>query len=143
MAESDKKISQFGSSNTFPIGSLILASLEDQQSESGYSSFKIESSVVASQMLGAYGFPLVLTKTTSKNVLGALNEISFTELTATLAAGETTLTINSEKILTTSTIDIYCDVYGIAPESVTVATGSITMTFEARESALGVKVRVY
>ena len=143
MAELDRKISQLDSASTFPIGSLIVASIEDQQSESGYTSANVESSVIASQMLGSYGFPLVLTKTTSKNVLGAINEIAFKEVSGTLSAGSTSITLSDASILTTSTFDIFTDVYGVAPESVTVATGSITMTFEAQESALGVKVRVY
>lgn len=64
------------------------------------------------------------------------------EATGTLTAGQTSLTIQNANILTTSTIDVYTDVYGISPESVTVATGSVTLTFEAQASDLGVKVKV-
>ena len=64
------------------------------------------------------------------------------ELTATLTAGSTSLTISDNSILTTSTIDVYTDTYGISPETVTVATGSVTLTFEAQASDLGVKVKV-
>lgn len=65
------------------------------------------------------------------------------EVTGTLIAGQTSLTISDNSILTTSTIDVYTDTYGISPESITVATGSVTLTFEAQASDLGVKVRVY
>ena len=143
MAENDKKISQFGSSNTFPIGSLILASLEDQNSESGYSSFKIESSVVASQMLGAYGFPLALTKTAAKTILGALEEIAYKTLTGTLTAGQTSVTISDAAITTTSDFVILYDKYSIAADDVTVTTGSMTFTFsEALSTDLHIKVRI-
>lgn len=62
------------------------------------------------------------------------------ELTDTLAVGSTSITISDASILTTSTIDIYTDVYGVNPTAVTVATGSVTLTFEAQQAALGVKV---
>lgn len=141
MAESDKKISQLDAAASVPIGTLFVASLDD--GNSGYVSKKVDSSLLASEVLSSYTWPLALTKTSSKNVLGALQEISYKEVTGSLSAGSTSITLSDASILTTSTFDIFTDVYGVAPESVTVATGSITMTFEAQESALGVKVRVY
>ena len=141
MAESDKKISQLDAAASVPIGTLFVASLDD--GNSGYVSKKVDSSLLASEVLSSYTWPLALTKTSSKNVLGALHEISYKEVTGSLSAGSTSITLSDASILTTSTFDIFTDVYGVAPESVTVASGSITMTFEAQESALGVKVRVY
>ena len=141
MAESDKKISQLDAASAIPIGTLFVASLDD--GNSGYISKKVDSSVLASDVLSSYTWPLALTKTSSKNVLGALNEIAYKELTGTLTAGSTSLVISDASITTSSTIDIFADVYGVSPESVTVATGSVTMTWEARESDLSVKVRVY
>ena len=141
MAESDKKISQLDAAASVPIGTLFVASLDD--GNSGYVSKKVDSSLLASEVLSSYTWPLALTKTSSKNVLGALQEISYKEVTGSLSAGSTSITLSDASILTTSTFDIFTDVYGVAPESVTVASGSITMTFEAQESALGVKVRVY
>ena len=64
------------------------------------------------------------------------------EATGTLIAGQTSLTIQDANILTTSTIDVYTDTYGISPETVTVTTGSVTLTFEAQANDLGVKVKV-
>ena len=141
MAESDKKISQLDAAASVPIGTLFVASLDD--GNSGYVSKKVDSSLLASEVLSSYTWPLALTKTSSKNVLGALHEISYKEVTGSLSAGSTSITLSDASITTTSTFDIFTDVYGVAPESVTVATGSITMTFEAQESTLGVKVRVY
>lgn len=64
------------------------------------------------------------------------------ELTGTLEAGSTTLTLSNSAITTSSVIDVYTDKYGISPTDVTVSSGSIVLTFDAQSSALSVKVRV-
>ncbi len=68
---------------------------------------------------------------------------TFTEVTGGLLAGNTTLQLASESITTSSTIDIFTDTYGVNPVSVTVATGSITLVFEAQPVGIQVKVRVW
>lgn len=73
----------------------------------------------------------------------ALAPAGFTELTATLPAGSFILIISDASITTSSTFDIFTEKYGLSPESVTVSSGSISMTFEAQDSNIGVKVRVY
>lgn len=146
MAESDKKISQLDLAVSFPVGALIVASLEDEHSASGYASFKVPSELLASEILSSYSWPLLL-NTTSKSVTGAINELNGkvyqVELSATLSAGSTTIGFLDAAITTSSVIDIYTDKWGVNPESVTVSTGSVTLTFEAQASDLGVKVRVY
>ena len=131
MAESDKKISQLDLAVSFPVGSLIVAS--------------VPSELLASELLSSYSWPLLL-NTTSKNVTGAINELNGkvykSEVTGKLLAGQTTISFLSASITTSSIIDIYTDVWGINPETVTVSTGSVSMTFEAQASDLGVKVRV-
>ena len=145
MAESDKKISQLDLAVSFPVGSLVVASLEDDHSESGYASFKVPSELMASQILSVYSWPLLL-NTTSKNVTGAINELNGkvyeVDISGTLFAGSTSIGFLDAAITTSSVIDIYTDKYGVSPESVTVSTGRIDMTFEAQASDLGVKVRV-
>lgn len=138
MAELDRSLSQMDATTTIPIGSLFFVSVEDQQSTSGYASKKITSENVGNQLLTAYNFNSL--NTTSKNVIGAVNELKGTELTAVLSAGSTTVTISNAAILTTSTIDIYVDKYGISPEDVTVTTGQIVLTFAEQENNLNVKV---
>ena len=64
------------------------------------------------------------------------------DLTGTLTAGNTTLTLTDSSITTSSTIDIYTSVYGISPTNVTVITGSITLTFAAQAIDVDVKVVV-
>jgi len=138
MAQIDRSISGFSAATEIPAGSLFFVSIEDQESESGYSSFKITSQNVAGQILSAYTISAL--NTTSKNVVGAVNELKGTEMTATLLAGQTTITFLSPAITTSSTIDIYTDKFGVSPEDVTVTTGQVTIVFEAQSSDLGVKV---
>ena len=81
-------------------------------------------------------------KTTAKSVIGAINEAAGVWVLGTLTAGQTSLTLLDDSITTSSNIDIYTDVFGVSPTNATVATGSITLTFESRTSDLEVKVRV-
>ena len=67
----------------------------------------------------------------------------FVEVSGTLTAGSTSITLSDNSISSSSTIDIFTDTYGISPETVSVSSGSVTLTFEAQASDLGVKVRVY
>ena len=67
---------------------------------------------------------------------------SYTEVTGTLLAGNTTVTITDSAITPTATYDFYTDVYGINPTNVNILTGSITLTFEEQSSDVLVKVRV-
>lgn len=146
MAESDRKISQLDSAVSLPVGSLIVASLEDEQSESGYSSFKVASELMASEFLSNYSWPLLL-NTASKSVVGAINELDgkvyAVEISGTLFAGSTSIGFLDAAITTSSIIDIYTNVYGVSPEAVTVTNGRIDMTFSEQASDLGVKVRIY
>lgn len=61
-------------------------------------------------------------------------------LTGTLTAGQTSLTIEDEGITLNAIVDIYTDVFGVDPTNVVVTNGSITITFDAQASDLGVKV---
>ena len=149
MAENDKKISQLDAAASIPVGSLFVVSVEDQESESGYISKKATSELFASQLLNSYLWPLLL-ETTSKNVIGAVNELNgkvyLMELTGTLTAGQTQIELYGD-FDPDSTVEIYTDVYGVSPESVVVsedARGTVlTMTFEVQSSNLGVKARIY
>ena len=77
------------------------------------------------------------------SAFNALAPAGFTELTATLQAGSVMLIFMNVAITTTATYDIFTDVYGVSPTAVSVTTGELTLTFEAQESDLSVKVRVY
>lgn len=145
MAQNDITLSDLSAASDLPAGTLFYVVIENQESETGYDSFKINSELVASKILSAYNFPLLL-DTTAKNAIGAINELAarptYKELTGTLTAGQTSITISDAAILTTSTIDIYTDVFGINPEAVTVSNGSVTLTFSAQSADLSIKLRV-
>lgn len=138
MAELDRSLSQLDPTLVIPTGSLLLVSVEDQQSASGYSSRKILSENVGNQLLTAYNYNTL--NTTAKNPIGAINELKGKELTSTLTAGQTTVTFSDAAITTSSTIDIYVDKYGISPEDVTVTAGQVQIIFEVQSSDLGIKV---
>lgn len=143
MAEQDKKVSGLVSVDNVGAGDLVLATIVDQQEESGYSSRRITLANFARCILNVLQFPLLITKTTATTVIGALNEIAYKEITDTLEAGETSLTISDASITTSSTVDIFTDAFGVVPEDVTISTGSIVLTFEEQAEDLGVKVRVW
>ena len=69
-------------------------------------------------------------------------DYGWVDLTGTLTAGSTTLTIQNEVINPTKCIEIFTDVYGVTPSNAVVTSGQIVLTFEAQESNVGVKVRV-
>lgn len=73
----------------------------------------------------------------------ALAPAGFIEVSGTLTAGSTSLTLSDASITTSSTLDFFTEKYGLSPETVAVASGSVTLTFEAQDSNIGVKVRVY
>lgn len=66
----------------------------------------------------------------------------WTDVTGTLLAGSTTITLSDASITTSSTIDYYTDTFGVNPTSIVVTTGQVVLTFDAQASDLGVKVRV-
>ena len=66
------------------------------------------------------------------------------DVTGTLTAGETTLVISDSAILAESTVQVFVDpAFGdVSYNTITVATGSVTLTFDAQSSNMPVKVRV-
>ena len=66
----------------------------------------------------------------------------YIELTGTLTAGETTITLTDDSITTDSKFDFYTSIYGVNPTAVTVSSGSVTLTFDAQETDMNVEVRV-
>lgn len=69
-----------------------------------------------------------------------LSSLSVTR--ATLAAGETTITIEDSRINDNSILSFYTSVYGLSPLSVTVDTGTVTLIFTPQENEIEVGVRV-
>lgn len=65
-----------------------------------------------------------------------------TRVTGTLAAGATSITLSDASITTDSWIIPFASVWGIMPLTAVVATGSVTMTFEAQAENMTVGVVV-
>ena len=65
-----------------------------------------------------------------------------TEVTGTLSAGATSLTLSNSAITTSSTVEVFTSVYGVCPTAVSVSAGKVVLTFDAQSSNISVKVRV-
>lgn len=147
MAQNDITLSDLTAAADLPAGTLFYIAVEDQESETGYESLKITSELVATKILTAYNFPLLL-DTTAKNAIGAINELNarpvFTKLTGTITAGNTSLTITNAAILDNSVIQVFTDPL-ISIESAVVPSGggSITITIEEQTAAVGITLFVW
>ena len=68
---------------------------------------------------------------------------SFEIVRGTLTAGQTSVTLTASKaVAATALIDVFADVYGLNPSTVTVAGAAVTLTFEAQASDVAVAVRI-
>lgn len=67
---------------------------------------------------------------------------SWTDITGTLTAGQTSITLTSSKIKLNSVIDIYTDVFGVTPQNMQLSSSSLTIKFKPQASDVGVMVRV-
>ena len=77
-------------------------------------------------------------------ISGGLVALRGETLIATLASGETTLTLNSEILTANSYIDVYTDDWEIVPSDVTAndISKTITLTFDSQNNSVQVKVIV-
>lgn len=62
--------------------------------------------------------------------------------TLAIAATSVVLTFTSQTIGANTLVDVYTDVYGVNPTAVATTSNSVTLTFEAQESAVNVAVVV-
>jgi hypothetical protein len=83
----------------------------------------------------------VAVETEVQSDVSAINTRLGKELTATLTAGSTTLTFTDASITSNTIVDnVLTSVYGVNPEEMTVSSGSLTLTFDAQATDVGVKV---
>lgn len=61
-------------------------------------------------------------------------------LTDTLAAGSTSLTFTDSAITNNSLLEVYTNIYGVSPKTMTQSGTTVTLTFKAQESAMVVKL---
>ena len=64
-------------------------------------------------------------------------------MTATLAAGSTSLTFSDSAILATSAVDVYTSIFGATLTAMTIAAEKVTLKFEAQSSAMSVRIEVH
>lgn len=148
MPDSYIRFSDLKDSHPSPIdgaNDLLTIAHKDTQSSTGYTSMTVTPNSLGAHAVEDQDF--VNLHTTSKKIEGAINEIkdsmaSWFEVTGTLAAGQTQIVLSNAGITTNKTVEIFTDVYGVNPTNVVVASGSVTVTFEAQQSDLGVKARV-
>jgi hypothetical protein len=69
-------------------------------------------------------------------------DYGWTDLTGTLQAGETTLTIQHEVIMPDVTVEPYSDPFGISPTNMVVTNGQVVLTFNAQPNDVRIMVRV-
>lgn len=141
MAETTKKFSELGSAASLDGEDIFAISQSDG---SGYGSVKTTLLAIATKILKGLNFTSDLI-TSDKTIIGAINEAAakpWTDVTGTLSAGETTLTLSDAAITTDSKVEYFTSVFGVEPTAAVVTTGQIVLTFEARQSNLGVTVRV-
>lgn len=90
-------------------------------------------------------------ETTNKTIIGAINELnaggggggggSWTDISGTLLAGQTSITISSASILADSFIQVFTH-DGTDYNTISPSVGSITLTFDAQANDLDIIVRV-
>ncbi len=80
---------------------------------------------------------------TQTTITELIQGVTYTEVTGTLTAGSTSVTLQNAAIHTTSTIDIYTGVYTIMPTDAQTTEGQIVLTFDEQSSNLSVKVKVW
>lgn len=68
----------------------------------------------------------------------------YTELTGTLLAGNTSVTLTDNSITNTATYDFYTDSLGVSPTAVSIDNSNhqLILTFDAQSADVAVKVRV-
>lgn len=117
----------------------------NKQVSGSWVTFKMTIATLAAHILEAFSSSSLTTD--NKTVVGAINEIKssgafWIDITGTLTAGQTSLTLQNAAITESSTIDYFTDVFGVSPTNAVVSNGQIVLTFESLSSDLGVKVRV-
>lgn len=78
--------------------------------------------------------------TTNQTITGAITEVNtkVIPLRKTLGRNATSITFTDSRINPSSLIDVYCSIWGVVPESITVSNGSCTIRFEAQSSDMSV-----
>lgn len=80
---------------------------------------------------------------TASELLGDIGAMAApTVVTGTLTVGETSVTLSSSAITTSSVIDVYTNVFGVNPTNIEVSSGKVILTFEAQSSEVQIRIEV-
>ena len=103
---------------------------------------KISQMTAAQSLSGDEVLPLVQSGSNFKATAREIARTAYKELTGTLTAGSTTLTIQDAAISASSYIEGASSVYGVNPTNVVASNGQVTLTFEAQQTNIDIIVRV-
>ena len=78
--------------------------------------------------------------TTNQNTDVNINLSGETIVTGLLKQGDTEVELSSEALTEDSIIDVYTDIYGLTPSSITQSNNSVTLTFKPQSSDVNIKV---
>lgn len=68
--------------------------------------------------------------------------IGYTQVSGTLSAGSTSITLSSSAITTSSVIEPFTSIFGVNPTAITVSAGKAVLTFPAQTVNMTVMIRV-
>lgn len=123
---------------------LFALAREDNTSETGYRSKVARVDAMAKKVVNETDYSQL--QTTDKKVLGAINEVntkaSKVDITGTLTAGQTSITLSDASITSSSFIQVFAGNGNINYTSISSTTGSVTIGFLAQASDMTVTVRV-
>ncbi len=103
---------------------------------------KISQLTAASSLTGSEEMPCVQSGSTKKATAEDIAKTAYKELTGTLTAGSTTLVLQDAAITAGSWVDGASSVYGVNPTNVVASNGQVTLTFEAQQTNIDIKVRI-
>ena len=144
-----KPISELITAEQTTANDLFETSIPNAVTETGYVSRKVTLNTIANFLLSTLQFSSL--HTTVKNIIGAINEVLSSAgggvtLTATLTAGQTTVTFTDEALVSTCTKKVYVpdEFFRVAPTAITTdyANHTVTYTFPAQASNMQVKLEV-
>lgn len=144
-----KEISALATAESTSASDLFETAIPNAMTETGYVSRKVTLGTIANFLLGTLQFSSL--HTTVKNIIGAINEVlssagGGTVLTATLTAGQTSVTFTDDALVSTCTKKVYVpdDFFGVVPTAITTdyANHTVTYTFPAQASNMQVKLEV-
>lgn len=144
-----KPISELITAEQTTANDLFETAIPNAMTETGYISRKVTLNTIANFLLNTLLFPSL--HTTVKNIIGAINEVLSSAgggvtLTATLNAGQTSVTFTDDALVSTCKKKVYVpdDFFGVAPTAITTdyANHTVTYTFPAQASNMQVKLEV-